>query len=206
MIKLNLGSGPSGREGWVNLDWGWLPWLGKHRSIRRMLVKSGVLGADYDIDWPAIKLHDIRKRLPFETDSVDYVYCSHVLEHLEKWEGARLIGEARRVLKSKGKMRLVLPDLELMIKKYGDQADEFCRVFFGYDKEVEPKGLVGRLKRGAIRPHQWNYGRDSIIKLLTESGFKKIEISGYRKGGFPDINQLDLEIHKDLSLYVEATK
>jgi ubiquinone/menaquinone biosynthesis C-methylase UbiE len=46
-------------------------------------------------------------KIPFKSDTFDTVSCIHVLEHLDKPEKA--IKEARRVLKTKGKLIIVVP-------------------------------------------------------------------------------------------------
>jgi len=67
--------------------------------------------------------------------SVDFIYCSRVLEHLEEWEAVELLRECRRVLRPGGVLRLVVPDLLKMVKNYYG-ADEFCREFYGFDKDI----------------------------------------------------------------------
>lgn len=61
---------------------------------------------------------DVVRGLPFPNESIDAVYASHVLEHLTKEEGLRLVSEAFRVLKRGGVLRVVVPDLETIINEY----------------------------------------------------------------------------------------
>ena len=82
-ILINLGSGPNGIDGWVNYDWGVLPLLGKFPLLRNLMIKIKLLPSNYAISWPKIRLHDLRKRLPMNDNSVDFIYCSHVMEHFE---------------------------------------------------------------------------------------------------------------------------
>jgi len=200
LIKLNLGSGPSGIEGWINYDWGLLPILGKYPMIRNLMINTGLLSKDYDVKWPKIKLVDIKKKLPLRDNSVDYIYCSHVLEHFEKWEAKKILKECRRVLKKRGVLRIVLPDLGKLVKNY-DSADEFCREFYGFDKDK-----FWGMKKYFIRGHQWMYDGKSFKILLGNTGYKKILDKEWRKGECLDLERLDLELHKDLSLYLEIEK
>lgn len=71
MKKLNIGSGKDIRKGWTNLDVIQLP------------------GVDV--------VHDLEKPLPFENDTFDEVYASHILEHITNFIG--LIEELCRVCK-----------------------------------------------------------------------------------------------------------
>lgn len=198
-LNVNLGCGPSGLNGWVNFDWGILPLLSKMPVIRHLIVKFGILPLNYELEWPEIKLVNIKNRLPLNDKTVDNIYCSHVLEHFEKWEAVAILNECRRVLKNNGKIRLVLPDLEKIVKKYKN-ADNFCRMFFGHNKDVK---TFGRL---FIRGHQWMYDTESATVLLNAAGFKNILKCKCGQGKVPDLDKLDLIEHQEFSLYLEAEK
>jgi SAM-dependent methyltransferase len=198
IIALNLGCGPSGVEGWVNYDYGMLPFLSKFTQLRRLLVKLNLLSKNYDTKWPKIKLVDIRNGIPMEDGTVDYIYCSHVLEHFEKYETINILKECFRVLKIEGIIRIVLPDLKIMTIKYKD-GDKFCRDFYGFDKDIKT------LNRIFIRGHQWMYDEVSFGKLIG-SIFKRVDVKSCGKGKVPDLDKLDLKMHMDHSFYIEATK
>ncbi len=202
MKKLNLGSGPNSARGWINYDWGLLPFLGKFK-LTSILVKLGLLDKSYDWKWPKIELVDIRARLPDDDKSVDYIYCSHVLEHFEKEAAINILKECKRVLKDKGIIRIVLPDLNKIIKNY-EGADKFNREYFGFDKDLYV-GFLGKIKRLFIRGHQWMYDTNSAKQLLKEAGFKNIKSCSFRKGSVPNLESLDIEQHRKISLYLEAS-
>lgn len=191
MKKLNLGCGPSGKNGWINYDWGMLPLLNKLGLIK-LAVKFGLLNRNYLVKWPKFNLVDIRKKFPLKNETIDYVYCSHVLEHFQPWEARRILKESKRVLKDGGKIRIVLPDIEYIVKSYKN-ALQFNEFVFGYNKEMKYRFA------SFIRGHQWMYDKKSFKDLLNEIGFKKIKLSTWKKG-------LDLEIHKNMSFYYEAEK
>lgn len=201
MTKINLGSGPASAKGWINYDWGLLPFLGKYR-LTPILIKLGLLPKAYDWKWPKICLVDIRKSLPDKDNSVDYIYCSHVLEHFEKYEACNILKECRRILKKDGCIRLVLPDLKKLTRYY-QNSEIFNREYFGYDKD-QYYGFTGDLKKMFIRGHQWMYDINSAKKILKDAGFGKVELCRYRKGRTPNLVNLDIEQHKRLSLYLEA--
>lgn len=67
---------------------------------------------------PGVRVIDLRARLPFADASADAVYHSHVLEHLERTHAAAFLGECRRVLKPRGVLRLAVPDLEGICRRY----------------------------------------------------------------------------------------
>src|SRR5690606_18378616 len=66
-----------------------------------------------------IVVHDLSKGIPYEDNSVDAVYHSHTLEHIDRnlddpanGPGLLFTKECRRVLKPGGVLRIVVPDLE----------------------------------------------------------------------------------------------
>ena len=92
MKLLNLGCGRRYHPDWINLD----------------LVTSG----------PCILTHDLRCRLPFPDTEFNAVYHSHLLEHLSKRHVPFFLHECYRVLQLGGIMRVVVPDLEQIVRLY----------------------------------------------------------------------------------------
>jgi predicted SAM-dependent methyltransferase len=89
---LNLGCGTVFNSAWVNVD----------------IVSSS----------PEVKVCDLRKKLPYSDAEFDACYCSHVIEHLKQEEANLLLAESWRILKPKGIIRLVVPDLEAIVREY----------------------------------------------------------------------------------------
>lgn len=89
---LNLGCGSRYHPAWVNVDF---------RSNG-----NGVI------------VHDLKKRLPFDDVSFDAVYHSHVLEHFPKHHAPLFLRECFRVLRPGGILRVVVPDLEQIVRLY----------------------------------------------------------------------------------------
>ena len=83
-LKLNLGSGKSKMEGFLSVD---------------AIKFDGV-----DV------VTDLRKRWPWEDESVEEIYCSHFAEHLEARERVHFYNELHRVLKVGAKCTLIVPD------------------------------------------------------------------------------------------------
>lgn len=92
MKLLNIGCGESFHLEWSNID----------------LVAAT----------PSVRVHDIRKSLPYTDSYFNACYSSHVIEHLMSHEAHQLVAETFRVLKSNGIFRVVVPDLELIAQKY----------------------------------------------------------------------------------------
>lgn len=62
--------------------------------------------------------YDITQRIPFPDVSFDVVYHSHLLEHLSRQQAEFLIRECYRVLRPKSVLRVVVPDLEQIVRTY----------------------------------------------------------------------------------------
>mgnify|MGYP002480202944 CR=1 FL=1 len=92
MKMLNVGCGNVFHPDWVNAD--------------LMPADPGVMRLDVTEPWP------------FETESFDVVYSSHVLEHLYPHQASHFLSEARRVLRPGGTIRLAVPDLERIAQTY----------------------------------------------------------------------------------------
>ena len=112
MIKANIGCGHRFHEDWINLD---------------------AMPAD-----PTVLRFRCGQPLPFDTDLVDFVYSSHMIEHLRPNDGLEFLRECRRVIKPGGWIRLATPDFEVLLIEY-----------------------LGNLKRGlagdgkAVARHEW---------------------------------------------------
>ncbi len=224
IIKINIGSGPDGKSDWINLDWGVLPLLGKMQWPLSFLTKTGFLSSNYSKLWPkSLRLVDCRKGLPFKSGSVDFIYTSHFLEHLMRYQTIKLLAECKRILRSEGVLRIAVPDVKLLAKKYvhGDKdffmqfeedsngknkleslADLFVQHFYGYDSWSEPR-FIQKLQRVFIRGHIWMYDWDSLSLILRQAGFSDIRLCEPSKGKVPDIDYLD--VHKASSLFIEAS-
>lgn len=73
---------------------------------------------DYQPAHPSIRKANLLGKLPFSDNSCDVVYSSHFLEHIPKSTVPLFLKECHRILKSDGKIRLVLPDLENICQEY----------------------------------------------------------------------------------------
>lgn len=95
-VLINLGSGDWECEGWTNLDYSneWYSQAHKGHSFK-----------EYDIR------HD---DIPYDNNTVDAIYCSHVIEHIEDEHDEKMLKECHRVLKPGGVLRIACPDAEFL--------------------------------------------------------------------------------------------
>jgi len=73
---------------------------------------------------PIVQSFDFRRGLPAQSETADTCYSSHVLEHARLEEAKFLIQDCFRVLKSRGIIRLVVPDLETIVREYLNCLDQ----------------------------------------------------------------------------------
>lgn len=73
---------------------------------------------------PTVIQVNILKGLPFDDDTFDVIYHSHVLEHLSRPDAASLLLECHRVLKKGGRLRVVIPDLEYSCRLYLESLEQ----------------------------------------------------------------------------------
>lgn len=99
VVKVNLGSGGALLEGFINVD-------------NFVEVGSG-----------SFRKADIRE-LPFERDSVDYILCNNVLEHLPMSDVPMVLYEIRRVLRPGGRAVLIVPDFRWLAKMWLEMEQE----------------------------------------------------------------------------------
>ena len=71
-----------------------------------------------------VELWKASEGIPARSQSVDLIYHSHLLEHLEQEEVEDLILECFRVLKAGGILRVAVPDLERICRDYLSSLEE----------------------------------------------------------------------------------
>lgn len=108
-MQLNLGCGPVQPSGWINIDGSNRAWLATHFSrLDRILVRLRLLPpTEFNA---AIKFLNLNKRLPFDKDTIHYIYAGELWEHLEHRGALALAEQCYRVLIPGGVLRICVPD------------------------------------------------------------------------------------------------
>ncbi len=91
-LRLNLGCGQRTIDGWQNLDF---------HTQSSDVIQCNLLDG-----------------IPYDDESAQVIYHSHVLEHFTKKDGINFIQECFRVLAPGGIIRVVIPDLEEIARSY----------------------------------------------------------------------------------------
>lgn len=108
--------------------------------------------------------------LPFDDNSFDLLYSSHVLEHFHRKETLNVLKEWVRVLKPDGIIRLSVPSLENIIKIYELSGD------------IE--NIVGPLMGGQTYDTNFHYNvfdKKYLTHLMEESGLIAIHPWDFRR-------------------------
>lgn len=210
-MKINLGAGPTRVDGWINVDMDLRQLFGKNRSGSLRIANLS------------------RGKLPFKSESVDYIYTSHFLEHIKRENAEFLISECYRVLKQGGLIRVIVPDLDIFCKEWLNYKETGKTKFFdelNLPETPRPIDLFNRyfgnlyisnkthFKSSVSKyffarsikkfGHKWFYDYNDLFTILNAARFSTIKKCKYKQGKCPDIAKLD---NRPLeSLYVEASK
>jgi predicted SAM-dependent methyltransferase len=212
-IRVNIGCGKAPTNGWINMDNSLAIKLANSPLKYKIARTLRLLNAEQieNIEWNKlnkIKFADATKTLPLKDSSVECIYASHMIEHLSKEGALSFLKEAKRILKTGGILRLVVPDLRILIEGYlkSRDADSFMEGLFVQAPPISTLKQKILLFITGYRHHQWMYDGESLRKLLKKVGFEEVEIcaSGYTK--IPNPGNLNLNEQEDHSVYVEAVK
>ena len=111
-MYVHYGCGFTAPKSWINYDasptlkFERIPLFGKIYTKNSIRFPKNVLCGD------------IIKGLPHQKDSVQGIFCSHILEHLSLEDCRKALRNTFYYLKPGGIFRLVVPDLEYAIREY----------------------------------------------------------------------------------------
>jgi predicted SAM-dependent methyltransferase len=194
-LKINIGSGLSGMTGWHNLDNSPTILLARLPLGRRLF---------HTPDWPDdVVRHDVKRGLPFPDNSAACIYSSHTFEHFTWEESLTVAKECFRVLRQDGALRIAVPDLGRIVREYLKDPDTMASHHF------LARLSLARSLRDWIHPganHAQMFDERSLTHLLREAGFAAAQVMPFRESRISDIADLELDVRKSESLYVEAAK
>lgn len=172
-MKLHLGCGTQHFTGWINVD---------------IISNADVV-------------HDLTKPLPFEDNSVEYIFNEHFIEHLTYYQGKKFLEECYRVLIPEGVLRISTPNLDWLVKCYiENRTDEWQNV--GWSPLTECQLMNEGLR---LWGHQYVYNETELSTLVKSVGFTNVISEGYRISKFEDLKNLETRpFHNEVIL--ESTK
>lgn len=190
LVKLNLacGDNPFGHE-WFNVD---------IRTDTRCMCADNYI------------LADLKNGIPANTSSVDIIYISHFLEHLDPFDGCKaFLDECFRVMKPKGLLRISVPDFRKVALIYLDDPKCFYAEY-GNKKQWFDKVKTWNRRIGisVMYGHKMIYDIVSLTEVLEDSGFSQITpVHTWNQGLLP-CNIVDemIPTHVSHSLVVDSQK
>ena len=180
-MKLHLGCGKRYLEGYIHVD------IAKFEHI------------DYQLP-----IDDLST---FNSNTVEEIYASHVLEYFDRNDVVNVLNEWKRVLKPSGILRLAVPNFPKLVEVYQSSKD--------LSSILGP--LYGKWDIGnqEFIYHKTVYDENSLNKVLEEVGFKNIkswdwqelfkeqkDFDDHSQAYFPHM-QKDSGIHVSLNLQCE---
>jgi SAM-dependent methyltransferase len=230
ILNLGCGTKTSPHPSVVNIDWSILLRIRSNpvlRALAPLLLNDDRLQRFRTLP-DNLVVHDLSQGIPFPDNSVDMVYHSHVLEHLDRDVARGFVRECARVLRPGGLIRVVVPDFERYCRRYLEDVDR-CEQLGGqaiqdHDKLFEPMLLMSVLreadgtsrqrparrrvenwllgdarKRGET--HQWMYDRFNLAALLGSCGFVEPTVRRFDSSGLQDWHAFELDRDKSGSEY-----
>ena len=159
-------------------------------------------GSKYD----HISSHDIIN-LPYEYNSIDLIYASHILEYFDREEVINVLNKWKSYLKIGGVLRLAVPNFKNYSKLYNENK-------INLDQLLGPLYGKWKMTDKDIIYHKTTYDFDSLKNLLINTGFDDIKYWNWREvdhGIYDDYSQsyiphMDKDNGTLMSLNIECIK
>lgn len=193
-VYVQYGCGLSAPDGWVNFDAS--PRL---RFERVPIIGSLTRAAGKTLFPPAVRYGDIVSGLPVKAASVDGLYCSHILEHLDRDSIVPALANSFSILRPGGIFRLVMPDLVWRARQFladheaGDvnAADAFMETcYLGQRAPTRSINAKARAMFGNA-DHRWMYDVPLMKHLLSQVGFTDIRECEFGDSADPHFKEVE---------------
>lgn len=221
-VLANLGCGTKCSPAAVNVDWSIYLRIKRNPLLKRLLWPFiGATRRERLASLPDnMVVHDLSKGLPFAPNSVDAVYHSHVLEHIDRRYVDQFTQRIFDVLRPGGIYRVAVPDLKKLVENYlesyerarvddGAIGSHDNNVFEMYEQSVRKEAfgssnrppfsrwlentLLGDArKRGET--HQWMYDAVTLSWLLRKAGFVDVKVQSWNVSDIPNWTSIGLEL------------
>lgn len=137
---------------------------------------------------------NITKKLPFDDNSIDHIFCEEAIEHINLCDGVALLKECWRILKEGGIMRITTPDLDWFANQLSQSVEacnEINEIFYEHD-------------------HRYLYTRKTLQYFVEQTGFVNLTESSYKDDnshlGYLDSHADRFNHSSDISQYLEMQK
>lgn len=180
-VLLDLGVGENYKKGWVHVDFYSFKFkFWKKRPYRQR---------------PEVEM-DLRYPLKCPANTIDGIYSSHTIEHLNYCDAQHLLKEIYRSLKPLCWLRISVPDLEIYIDYYLGK-NQKLRFETGCE-------AISYLTQSCGHKSTWD--RHSLTKVLCDVGFINVKKVVYGEEGSDPRLIKETASRKCESLVIEAQK
>lgn len=187
-------------EGWINVDGSMRAKLASRLSpIDSLLTKLRIFPpTEFN---RKTRILDLRKRLPFDDNSVDAIYAGELWEHFEIGDARRLTHECYRVLKTGGVLRVCVPDGVEFWRTYLEKFDLEMGKSRQMRDSTELANHVGmyfrdictrRIWFGSLgHVHKWQYDELQLIDLFESAGFSSVGRRRFHESQIEDVASVE---------------
>ena len=184
--------------------------------IQKLPLLGSILKTRMITKFPSnIVYGDIIKGLPIQENSMNGIYCSHVLEHLSLQDLRIALTNTHKKLEVDGVFRCVLPDLEwccneyLNLKKLGDDnaGNMFMDNFTMLGQKIRPKKITEKIRSlYGNSEHLWMWDFESLKTELEKAGFTEIRRAKFNDSSDHNFNFVEEESRFINCLAIECKK
>lgn len=207
---INVGCGMNILPGAINIDNSPSVRIAKHKLLRKLIRPFMNKSQSEYLDF-AIRNNIIQgdaKSLPCMDNSIDVIYTSHMIEHLDLPTMNTFVSECHRCLKPGGILRIVTPDLDILFDHYlktKDAIDFAQRSTFYRSSGRQLKERL-RVAISGDREHKIIYNKETLSDYLVKHNFVNVECLPAGQTNIPFETGIDLYWREKDSIYVEARK
>jgi predicted SAM-dependent methyltransferase len=134
---------------------------------------------------------------------MDYIVSVHALQEIAYQDLTPTLQELRRVLKPRGVMRLVLPDLLKGVAAYQRNDRDYFLVPDEDARSIGAKLVVQLLWHGYSRSV---FTPEFIEEMLLKAGFSRVDHCRFKETESTHPGIIELDNREQESLFVEAVK
>ena len=150
--------------------------------------------------------HNAPQKFPLKDGTVSAIYCSHMMEHLDRKQGDEFLKQCMRVLKPGGAIRFAVPNAFKVCFHYVNhqnlQSKHGLYNIPAHDAEDEADALFHLLFDG----HKTCYDREALTIKLTKNGFINANDQPQNVTAYPILGKVIMDMFPEISLYIEANK
>lgn len=176
MNRLNMGSGLIMPSDWTNVD---------------------------KLDYGGNIVADVLEGLPFPDEHFDYTVCNHSIQMIKFDDLPRAFTELKRVLKTGGTLRILIPDFEWALHIRQTHQTSKLPIADYIEPNEDSKFLRYIFWHGDARSA---FTARSLTNTLNRNGFQNVRQCSFGEtfSGDPEVTKLDSR--EDESLIIEGVK